>query len=304
MLNRHKKKPFPGPFIQTVLLEPGNPPLKISERTNKIRKTINRTLAIHAVVPAMTLKPEMFHGLAHERGEIGRLPGRDQIGVNNHLPVLIECAGLFQFISHRLVAGGASPLQKTGADQDLRSVADGGNRFAASKKAPGDLQRLRLFSHQRRRRATGQDQDCIVVRVDLVKGLVHDHFVAVLARDGPAAQGGHCHFDARLLQPIVGDEQLRVLKIIRTYNQGFHISSVKEHRFCSSLKPTLPISLAWSFAMYAMLPSRRLSMKVMPRSTAVRRMRRFNGSSTPFNPICEPPIPIAETFSPVPPSVR
>jgi hypothetical protein len=35
------------------------------------------------------LKPEPFHGLAHERGEIGRFPGRDQIGVNNHLPVLI-----------------------------------------------------------------------------------------------------------------------------------------------------------------------------------------------------------------------
>ena len=41
------------------------------------------------------LKPELFHGLAHERGEICRFPGRDQIGVNNHLPVLIECAGLF-----------------------------------------------------------------------------------------------------------------------------------------------------------------------------------------------------------------
>jgi hypothetical protein len=41
------------------------------------------------------LKPELFHGLAHERGEIGRLPGRDQIGVNNHLPVLIERASLF-----------------------------------------------------------------------------------------------------------------------------------------------------------------------------------------------------------------
>src|SRR5450756_2051368 len=49
------------------------------------------------------LKSELFHGLAHERGKIGRLPGRDQIGVNNHLPVLIERAGLFQFISHRLV---------------------------------------------------------------------------------------------------------------------------------------------------------------------------------------------------------
>ena len=35
------------------------------------------------------LNPELFHGLAHERREIGRLPGRDQIGVNNHLPVLI-----------------------------------------------------------------------------------------------------------------------------------------------------------------------------------------------------------------------
>jgi hypothetical protein len=41
------------------------------------------------------LKMELFHGLTHERGEIGRLPGRDQIGVNNHLPVLIESAGLF-----------------------------------------------------------------------------------------------------------------------------------------------------------------------------------------------------------------
>src|SRR5659263_52822 len=135
------------------------------------------------------LRTELFHDLAHESGQIGRLPGRDQIGVNNHLPVLIERAGLFQFISHRLVAGGASPLQKAGADQDLRPVADGGNRFAAGKKAPGDLQRLRLFSHQRRRRPTGQDQDCIVVWVDLVKGLVHGHFVAVLALDGPAAQG-------------------------------------------------------------------------------------------------------------------
>jgi hypothetical protein len=31
-------------------------------------------------------------------------------------------------------------------------MADSGNRFAANKKAPGDLQRLRLFSHQRWRR--------------------------------------------------------------------------------------------------------------------------------------------------------
>jgi hypothetical protein len=38
------------------------------------------------------LQPELFHGLAHERGEIGRFSGRDQIGVNNHLPVLIERA--------------------------------------------------------------------------------------------------------------------------------------------------------------------------------------------------------------------
>src|SRR5450756_1588088 len=83
------------------------------------------------------LKPDLFHGLAHERGEIGRLPGRDQIGVNNHLPVLIERAGLFQFISHRLVTGGASPLQKTGADQDLWPMTDGGNRIAAGTKAPG-----------------------------------------------------------------------------------------------------------------------------------------------------------------------
>ena len=102
------------------------------------------------------LQPELFHGLAHERGEIGRFPGRDQIGVNNHLPVLIERAGLFQFISHRPIAGGASPLQKTGADQDLWPMADSGNRFAASKKAPGDLQRLRLFSHQRWRRPPGR----------------------------------------------------------------------------------------------------------------------------------------------------
>ena len=73
------------------------------------------------------------------------MPGRNQIGVNNHLPVFIERATLFQFISHRRVAGGVSPLQKTGADQDLRPVADGGNRFAAGKKAPGDLQRVRSF---------------------------------------------------------------------------------------------------------------------------------------------------------------
>src|ERR1019366_3950564 len=33
---------------------------------------------------------ELFHGLAHERREIGRFPGRNQIGVNNPLPVLIE----------------------------------------------------------------------------------------------------------------------------------------------------------------------------------------------------------------------
>jgi hypothetical protein len=68
------------------------------------------------------LKPEQFHGLAHERGKIGRLPGRDQIGVNNHFPFLIERAGFFQFITHRTVAGGMSSLQKAGADQYLRPV--------------------------------------------------------------------------------------------------------------------------------------------------------------------------------------
>ena len=151
------------------------------------------------------------------------MPGRDQIGVNNHLPVLIERAGLFQFISHRLVARGVSPLQKAGADQDLRPVTDRGNRFVAGKKAPGDLKRLRLFSHNHRRCAPGQNQNSIVVRVDLVKILVHGHFVAVLALDGPVTQGSHCHFDARLLQPVVGDQQLRVLEIVRTDDQGFHI---------------------------------------------------------------------------------
>ncbi len=46
------------------------------------------------------LKPELFHDRAHERGKIGRLSGRDQIGVNNHLLIFIERAGLFQFTSH------------------------------------------------------------------------------------------------------------------------------------------------------------------------------------------------------------
>ena len=45
-------------------------------------------------------------------------------------------------------------------------------------------------------------------------------------------------------------------------------------------------------------------MKLMPRSTAVRMMRMLSCSSTSFKPICQPPIPIAETFSPVLPSVR
>src|SRR5664280_908364 len=72
----------------------------------------------------------------------------------------------------------------------------------------------------------GQDQDCIVVRDDLAKGLVYGHFVAVLALGGPMAQGAHCHLNARLLQPAVRNQQLRVLKIVRTYNQGFHVSSV------------------------------------------------------------------------------
>jgi hypothetical protein len=45
------------------------------------------------------LEPELFHGLAHERREISRLPGRDQIGVNDRLPVLIERTGFLQFIS-------------------------------------------------------------------------------------------------------------------------------------------------------------------------------------------------------------
>ncbi len=83
--------------------------------------------------------------------EIGRLPDRYQIGINDHFPVLIDRSGLFQFISDRPVAGGASSQQKSGADQKLRPVADGGNRFSASKKVPGGLQRLRLFSIQCRR---------------------------------------------------------------------------------------------------------------------------------------------------------
>jgi len=35
-----------------------------------------------------------------------------------------------------------------------------------------------------------------------------------------------------------------------------------------------------------------------------RMMRMLNCSSTPFKPTCQPPIPIAETFFPVLPSVR
>jgi len=75
-----------------------------------------RTTSLSLFTGNGRLERELLHGLAHERGEIGRLPGRDQIGVNNHLPVLIERAGPFQLISHRLVTGGASPLHKAGAD--------------------------------------------------------------------------------------------------------------------------------------------------------------------------------------------
>jgi hypothetical protein len=31
------------------------------------------------------LQPELFHGFTHESGQIGRLPGGNQIAVNNHL---------------------------------------------------------------------------------------------------------------------------------------------------------------------------------------------------------------------------
>jgi len=55
---------------------------------------------------------EQLHGLAHERGEIARLPGRHQIGVNNDFPVLVERAGLDQFISHRRITGGAPPRRR------------------------------------------------------------------------------------------------------------------------------------------------------------------------------------------------
>jgi hypothetical protein len=68
-------------------------------------------------------------------------------------------------------------------------------------------------------------QQVVVVRVDLVKRLVHGHVIAVLAFDGPSAQGGHDHFDSRLLQPVVADQQLSVPKIVRINNQRFHNDS-------------------------------------------------------------------------------
>jgi len=81
------------------------------------------------------LPSQHFHGFAHECGEIGRLPGRDQIAVNHHLPVFIKCPGLFKFIRHRQRASGTAFLQQFGIDQVLRSVAGDGHRFILGASA-------------------------------------------------------------------------------------------------------------------------------------------------------------------------
>jgi hypothetical protein len=44
----------------------------------------------------LNLKLKLLYDLAHECREVVRLPGRDQIGVNNNFPILIQHAGPFQ----------------------------------------------------------------------------------------------------------------------------------------------------------------------------------------------------------------
>ena len=45
-------------------------------------------------------------------------------------------------------------------------------------------------------------------------------------------------------------------------------------------------------------------MKVMPPSIAARTIRMLSGSSTFLRPRCQPPSPMADTFSPVFPRIR
>jgi hypothetical protein len=79
---------------------------------------------------------EQLHGLAHEGGQIRRLPRSDEITVNHDFAVLVDSAGLTQLLGDRAVTSDPSSAQHSRTDQNLRAMANRGDQFAGSGRVP------------------------------------------------------------------------------------------------------------------------------------------------------------------------